>query len=223
MELTVTMTESETTVTGTFVVAAPILRDALATAVIATGKDNTLPVLTGVELAWSDGGEVTLAATDRYRLIVVHTGVNGAGSGRVLLPRADVEALVKALPKMPKRGGKIDASVIVALTDRGASIRCETAWGESLWSRDVRGIDGDFPKWTTLVPSDDQLDKADPIHGIGWNPDYMASFAKAPIVGNAMYWRFQGPDRPMVATVTSEDHPAMTATFLLMPVRQGSH
>lgn len=218
--MTVTVNETGATVTGTFVISAAMLRDALATAVIATGRDNTLPVLTGVELAWADGGEVTLAATDRYRLIVVHTGVNSAGSGRVMLPRADVEALVKALPKAPKRGS-VPSSVTVSVTDRGASFHCETV-GEASWSRDVRGIDGDFPKWATLIPNEDRLAAADPIRSIGWNPDYMASFSKSPMVGKAIYWAFTGEGKPMVATVTSEDHKGMTATFLLMPVRQGS-
>ena len=46
---------------------------------IAAGRDDTLPMLTGVRLE-IDGDRLTLAATDRYRLAVRELGWQPAGA-----------------------------------------------------------------------------------------------------------------------------------------------
>ena len=70
---------------------------AVAQVAVAAGKDDTLPMLTGVRME-IDGERVTLAATDRYRLAVrelIWTPANAAA--------ADAQVLVPARTLSPTR------------------------------------------------------------------------------------------------------------------------
>lgn len=77
------------------------LLDLLSGAIIATGKDRTLPTLTGICLV-SDGESLTATATDRYRLI---TGkVKAVGSPfTALLQNTDAAKVITALKPIAKR------------------------------------------------------------------------------------------------------------------------
>jgi DNA polymerase-3 subunit beta len=123
----------------------------LATAVqqvaVAAGRDDTLPVLTGIRVEL-DGETVTLAATDRYRLAVRELTWSPQRSG------LDSVALVPArtLAETAKSLAGCD-TVEVALT-RSAS-------GEGLVGFDGGGrrtttrlLEGEFPKFRALLPSE---------------------------------------------------------------------
>ncbi len=123
----------------------------LATAVlqvaVAAGRDDTLPVLTGIRIEL-DGDKVTLAATDRYRLAVrelvwspEQTGLESVA----LVPARTLAETAKSLASCE--------SVAVALA-RSSS-------GEGLVGFDGGGrrtttrlLEGEFPKYRSLLPTE---------------------------------------------------------------------
>ena len=125
--------------------------DAFATAVgqvsVAAGRDDTLPVLTGVRLE-IEGSTITMAATDRYRLAVrdlVWSPEQSGLSAIALVPARTLADTAKALASADK--------VTVALATPGA--------GEGLVGFEGSGrrttsrlLDGEFPKYKSLLPAE---------------------------------------------------------------------
>lgn len=130
--------------------------DAFAAAVaqvsIAAGRDDTLPVLTGVRLE-IEAEKITMAATDRYRLAVrdlAWTPEQAGLSAIALVPARTLSDTAKALASADK--------VTVALAS-GASGTGGT--GEGLVGFEGAGrrttsrlLDGEFPKYRSLLPSE---------------------------------------------------------------------
>ncbi|MFI6447592.1 DNA polymerase III subunit beta [Kitasatospora sp. NPDC050543] len=133
------------TATGT--VAGEVFASAVSQAAVAAGRDDTLPVLTGVRVE-IEGDRITLAATDRYRFAV-----------RELLwkpeqPDISAVALVpaKTLLDIAKSLGSGD-NVSIALASGGA--------GEGLIGFEGAGrrtttrlLEGEFPKFRSLFPTE---------------------------------------------------------------------
>ncbi|GAA1966254.1 DNA polymerase III subunit beta [Kitasatospora viridis] len=133
------------TATGT--VPGDLFATAVSQAAVAAGRDDTLPVLTGVRVE-IEGDRITLAATDRYRFAV-----------RELLwkpeqPDISAVALVPArtLQDIAKSLGSGD-SVSIALSSGGA--------GEGLIGFEGNGrrtttrlLEGEFPKFRSLFPTE---------------------------------------------------------------------
>jgi DNA polymerase III sliding clamp (beta) subunit (PCNA family) len=182
--------------------------------VVATGKDDALPTLTGVRFSWADGGTVEIAATDRYRLVVGTTTTTGQNDGAFLLYRKHALELAKLLPT-PGRGRVPDADITVSVVDRYVVFRIDTLEGSI--TREYRTLDGEFPRYRSLMPSDDVL-TGDVADGFSCNPAYLADVAKLPHERNTpVSWRFQNSLRPAVATYP--EHNGVSWTYLLMPVR----
>ena len=124
--------------------------DAFASAVqqvsIAAGRDDTLPVLTGVRVEL-EGETVTLAATDRYRLAVrelVWSPEQASLSAIALVPAHTLADTAKSLAG--------DSKVTLALATGGT--------GEGLIGFEGGGrrtttrlLDGEFPKYRSLLPA----------------------------------------------------------------------
>jgi DNA polymerase-3 subunit beta len=131
------------TVAGT--IAADVFGAAVAQVAIAAGRDDTLPVLTGVRLEM-DGERLTLAATDRYRLAVREV------TWRPGTADATIQALVPArtLSDTAKAMSAGD-EVVLALSQPGAG---EGIIGFSGSGRrtTTRLLDGEFPKYRSLLP-----------------------------------------------------------------------
>jgi DNA polymerase III subunit beta len=114
---------------------------------VAAGRDDTLPVLTGIRVEIEDES-VTLAATDRYRLAVRElqwTPEQTAASASALVPARTLTDTAKALAAADK--------VVVALATGGT--------GEGLIGFDGGGrrtttrlLDGEFPKYRSLLPAE---------------------------------------------------------------------
>ncbi|MGW4897812.1 DNA polymerase III subunit beta [Kitasatospora sp. NPDC004240] len=133
------------TATGT--VSGDVFASAVSQAAVAAGRDDTLPVLTGVRVE-IEGDRITLAATDRYRFAV-----------RELLwkpeqPDISAVALVpaKTLQDIAKSLGSGD-NVSIALSSGGA--------GEGLIGFEGAGrrtttrlLEGEFPKFRSLFPTE---------------------------------------------------------------------
>jgi DNA polymerase-3 subunit beta len=208
-----TTVDSGVSVVPTFTMPASTLRDLLTGGVVATGKDDMLPTLTGVQFSWVDGGAVEIAATDRYRLVVGATTTTGQNDGAFLLYRKHALELAKLLPKPARR--MPDADVHVSVVEGFVVFRIDTLEGSI--TREYRTLDGQFPKYHSLIPSTDALTGNVP-DGFSCRPEYMADVAKLPHeINTPVTWRFQNATRPAVATYP--EHNGITWTYLLMPVR----
>jgi len=130
-------------------VAGTIGSDAFAAAVssvaIAAGRDDTLPVLTGIRIEL-DGEEVTLAATDRYRLAVRTLRWKPSDpslQATALVPARTLAEAAKSLTS----GAEVTLSLATGGTGEGllgltgATRRMTT-----------RLLDGEFPKYRSLLP-----------------------------------------------------------------------
>ncbi|NHC47399.1 DNA polymerase III subunit beta [Motilibacter aurantiacus] len=119
---------------------------AVAQVSLAAGRDDTLPVLTGVRVE-IDGEKVVLAATDRYRLAVrelAWTPEEAGLSAVALVPARTLSESARSLQAGEK--------VVVALASGGA--------GEGLVGFEggrrrttTRLLDGEFPKYQSLLPT----------------------------------------------------------------------
>ncbi|MEV7613107.1 DNA polymerase III subunit beta [Streptomyces sp. NPDC089799] len=133
------------TATGT--VPGEVFAAAAKQVVTAAGRDDTLPVLTGVRIE-IEGDRVTLASTDRYRFAVrefLWKPENPDASAVALVP-------AKTLAEIANSLGSGD-SVTLALSGSGA--------GEGLIGFEGAGrrtttrlLEGDLPKYRTLFPTE---------------------------------------------------------------------
>ncbi|MCX5398276.1 DNA polymerase III subunit beta [Streptomyces sp. NBC_00102] len=133
------------TATGT--VPGEIFASAAAQVAIAAGRDDTLPVLTGVRIE-IEGETVTLASTDRYRFAVREfqwKPENPDASAVALVPAKTLLDTAKALTS--------GDTVTLALSGAGA--------GEGLIGFEGAGrrtttrlLEGDLPKYRTLFPTE---------------------------------------------------------------------
>lgn len=126
---------------------AALFASAVAQVAVAAGRDDTLPTLTGIRME-IEGGNIVLAATDRYRLAVREFSWNPKSSS------ISVNALIpaKTLADTAKSLSTTDL-VTIALSSGGA--------GEGLIGFEGAGrrtttrlLDGEFPKYRTLLPSE---------------------------------------------------------------------
>jgi DNA polymerase III subunit beta len=129
-------------------VSSAVFAQAVAQVAVAAGRDDTLPMLTGVRLE-IDGDRLTLAATDRYRLAVREVTWNPvdptAEPVQVLVPARTLADAAKSLTN--------DAEVTIALSSSGVG---EGIIGFSATGRrtTTRLLDAQFPPYRSLLPSD---------------------------------------------------------------------
>ncbi|MCH0538765.1 DNA polymerase III subunit beta [Streptomyces sp. MUM 203J] len=133
------------TATGT--VPGEVFASAAAQVAIAAGRDDTLPVLTGVRIE-IEGDTVTLASTDRYRFAVrefLWKPESPEASAVALVPAKTLLDTAKALTS--------GDTVTLALSGSGA--------GEGLIGFEGAGrrtttrlLEGDLPKYRTLFPTE---------------------------------------------------------------------
>lgn len=104
----------------------------------AAGRDESRPVLTGIQLEF-EPETVTMAATDSYRLAVKRAPLQGsAGAGSAIVP-------ARALTELGRVAGEAE-TLDVVLTDN----RIAFAAGAARLS--ARRIDGQFPDHRKLLP-----------------------------------------------------------------------
>jgi len=120
---------------------------------IAAGRDDTLPMLTGVRLE-IDGDRLTLAATDRYRLAVRELGwrpeSTDAASAQVLVPARTLADAAKSLSHsetmtlaLSSGSGGGEGIIGFVGTTSGRASRATT-----------RLLDATFPAYRSLLPTE---------------------------------------------------------------------
>jgi DNA polymerase-3 subunit beta len=135
--------------TGT--VRSDLFANAVGQAVVAAGRDDMLPVLTGVRIE-IDGSDVALLATDRFRLslreLTWDPGATDA-TAAALVPAKVLADTAKSLTA--------GAEVTIALSSSGSGegiIGFEGAAGGGVRRTTTRLLDGEFPKVRTLFPNE---------------------------------------------------------------------
>jgi len=122
-----------------------VFAEAVAQVAIAAGKDDTIPVLTGIRME-IDGSSITLAATDRYRLAVR------------TFPWSPTKTSIEVNTLIPAR------ILADAAKSMGSSKIVELAIapdGQKLIGFEAEGmrtttrlLDGEFPKYRSLLPNE---------------------------------------------------------------------
>lgn len=136
-------------------VSSSVFSHAVAQAVTAAGRDDMLPVLTGVRLEL-DGDSIAMLATDRFRLSQRELTWSPSA------PDIDSAALVpaKVLADTAKAlvgGGEISIALSSPGSGGGAGegiIGFEGSAGGGIRRTTTRLLDGDFPKVRSLFPSE---------------------------------------------------------------------
>lgn len=124
---------------------------AVASVAIAAGRDDTLPMLTGVRLE-IDGDRLTFAATDRYRLAVRELSWTPADPSaepvQVLIPAKTLADVARSLT-----GG---AQLTLSLGGIGTGNGSEGIIGFTAGGRHTttRLLDATFPPYRTLLPTE---------------------------------------------------------------------
>ncbi|WP_166135186.1 DNA polymerase III subunit beta [Nocardioides ochotonae] len=137
------------TATGT--VQSDVFAHAVAQAVTAAGRDDMLPVLTGVRIE-IEGSTISLLATDRFRLSHRELGWD---------PRTPDESLAALVPakvlgetaKSLTAGSEVSIALAASGTGEGI-IGFEGASAGGVRRTTTRLLDGEFPKVRSLFPSE---------------------------------------------------------------------
>jgi DNA polymerase-3 subunit beta len=133
----------------TGVVSSTLFAEAIGQVAVAAGRDDTLPMLTGIRVEIS-GEKVVLAATDRFRLAVreLTWSTDSAGVEAAILVPA------KTLAEAAKAGA--DGDDVHLSLGSGATVGKEGLLGiRSKGKRSTtRLLDAEFPKFRQLLPSE---------------------------------------------------------------------
>ncbi|WP_433608688.1 DNA polymerase III subunit beta [Prescottella agglutinans] len=128
-----------------------LFSEAVSQVAVAAGKDDTLPMLTGIRVE-IEGTNVVLAATDRFRLAVRQLEwmpTAGEVTAAVLVPARTLSESAKTL------GGNTLSPVELAL-GAGSSVGTEGMLGIVADGRrtTTRLLDAEFPKFRQLLPAE---------------------------------------------------------------------
>ena len=122
-----------------------VFAEAVAQVAIAAGKDDTIPVLTGIRME-IDGSNITLAATDRYRLAVRTFPWSPTKTSIELNTLIPARILADAAKSMGS------AKVVeLAIAPDGEKLIGFEAEG---MRTTTRLLDGEFPKYRSLLPNE---------------------------------------------------------------------
>ncbi|MET9427833.1 MULTISPECIES: DNA polymerase III subunit beta [unclassified Streptomyces] len=114
------------------------------------GRDETLPVLTGVQITL-EGETLTMAATDRYRFAVAEVPT----SGTVQPLDKPLTTLIPAsiLAPLAKRLKKYDGPVGIGILEDGDGVIARATLSIGDTTITTRPLDGSLPKYSSLFPA----------------------------------------------------------------------
>jgi DNA polymerase-3 subunit beta len=128
-----------------------VFAHAVAQAVTAAGRDDMLPVLTGVRLE-IDGSTISLLATDRFRLSIRELEWSPSTPDETLAALVPAKVLADTAKSLTN-----GSEVTIALSSGGAGegiIGFEGAAAGGVRRTTTRLLDGEFPKVRSLFPSE---------------------------------------------------------------------
>lgn len=133
----------------TGVMASNLFVEAVTQVAIAAGRDDTLPMLTGVRIEMS-GDTMVLAATDRFRLAVRELNWPAIAQdidGAILVPAKNLLEAAKAV---------MDGSEVRLSMGSSSHVGSDSLLGISGdgKQRTIRLLDAEFPKFRQLMPSE---------------------------------------------------------------------
>jgi DNA polymerase III subunit beta len=133
-------------------VGSDIFAAAVTQVAVAAGRDDTLPVLTGVRVE-INGDIITLAATDRYRLAVRELRWNPGQAGlaaAALVPARTLADTARSLTS----GAEVSIALGLRARDGADAAAAEGMIGFEGGGRrtTTRLLDGEFPKFRSLLP-----------------------------------------------------------------------
>ena len=133
-----------------------VFAQAVSQVVTAAGREDTLPVLTGVRVE-IEGNTISLLATDRYRLAVRELQWNPQS------PDASAAALVPARVLAETAKAMTGTDIIVSLASLGSGageglVGFEGEVGGGQRRATTRLLDGEFPKVRQIIPNDDAIE-----------------------------------------------------------------
>ncbi len=128
-----------------------VFSEAISQVAVAAGKDDTLPMLTGIRVE-IDGTDMVLAATDRFRLAVRKVEwmpTTESTSSAVLVPAKTLSEAAKTV------GGSGNSPVQLALGS-GSAVGADGLLGIVADGRrtTTRLLDAEFPKFRQLLPTE---------------------------------------------------------------------
>ncbi|WP_020574616.1 DNA polymerase III subunit beta [Actinopolymorpha alba] len=141
--------------TASGIVKGDVFANAVSQVAVAAGRDDMLPVLTGVRIE-IEGSAVTLAATDRYRLAVREfswTPEKPDLSATALVPARVLADTAKAF------ASGSDVTIALAVPGSGTGeglVGFAGISGGTMRRTTTRLLDGEFPKYRTLFPPEQQ-------------------------------------------------------------------
>lgn len=122
-----------------------VFAHAVAQVAVAAGRDDTLPILTGIRIE-IDGDTVTMAATDRYRLAVREFTWKPEQPGATATALVPAKTLADAAKSL---SGEVELSLAAGASGEG--LVGLASGGRRTTSR---LLEGDFPKYRSLLPSE---------------------------------------------------------------------
>lgn len=132
-------------------ISSDLFAEAVGQAVTAAGRDDMLPVLTGVRLEF-EGDSISLLATDRFRL--AHRDVKWSPASPDVSAAALVPARVLSDTAKSLTGGS-EVTIALSLSDTGDGIiGFEGTAGGGVRRTTTRLLDGEFPKVRSLFPAE---------------------------------------------------------------------
>lgn len=142
------------------IVDSDVFAEAVSQVAVAAGRDDTLPMLTGVRLEIEDD-LITLAATDRYRLAVREFGWRPESPGTsaaVLVPARTLADAAKTLAGGPE--------IVLSLASGGSGGSGEGILGLSGKDRQTttRLLDAEFVKYRAIMPNESHAHALLPVH-----------------------------------------------------------
>ncbi|AWS47684.1 DNA polymerase III subunit beta [Streptosporangium sp. 'caverna'] len=126
-----------------------VFASAVGQVAVAAGKDDTLPMLTGVRVE-IEGDTVTLAATDRYRLAVRELKWQPDQpdfSAIAMIPGRTLADTAKAL-------GNTGAEIEIAMSSVGGTGEGMIGFSSAGRRTTTRLLDPEFPKYRSLLPTE---------------------------------------------------------------------
>lgn len=130
-------------------VPAAVFAEAVAQIAVAAGRDDSLPVLTGVQLT-TTADTITLAATDRYRFAVrtlPWTPTAGRGPHSILVPARTLAAAAKGVT------AGFSGDVTLGIDDTGGLLSLTGRHRHTT----TRALDGSLPNHAKLFPAADAI------------------------------------------------------------------